>query len=34
VDASEKPPPAKKKRGSYTNWFVPDLWPFIEQAVK
>jgi uncharacterized membrane protein len=23
VDASEKPPPAKKKRGSYTNWFVP-----------
>jgi hypothetical protein len=34
VDASEKPPPAKKKKGSYTNWFVPDLWPFIEQAVK
>ncbi len=34
VDASEKPPLAKKKRGSYTNWFVPDLWPFIEQAVK
>jgi hypothetical protein len=34
VDASEKPPPTKKKRGSYTNWFVPDLWPFIEQAVK
>jgi hypothetical protein len=34
VDASEKPPPAKKKRGSYTNWFVPDLWPFIEQVVK
>jgi len=34
VDASEKPPPPKKKRGSYTNWFVPDLWPFIEQAVK
>jgi len=34
VDASEKPPPAKKKRRSFTNWFVPDLWPFIEQAVK
>jgi hypothetical protein len=34
VDASEKPPPTKKKRGSYTNWFVPNLWPFIEQAVK
>jgi hypothetical protein len=34
VDASEKPPPAKKKKGSYTNWFVPDLWPFIEQAMK
>ncbi len=34
VDASEKPPPAKKKRGSYINWFVPDLWPFIEQAMK
>jgi hypothetical protein len=34
VDASEKPPFAKKKRGSYTNWFIPDLWPFIEQAVK
>jgi hypothetical protein len=34
VDASKKPPPTKKKRGSYTNWFVPDLWPFIEQAVK
>ncbi len=31
VDASEKPPLAKKKRGSYTNWFVPDLWPFVEQ---
>jgi hypothetical protein len=34
VDASEKPSPAKKKRGSYTNWFVPDLCPFIEQVVK
>ncbi len=34
VDASEKPPLAKKKRGSYTNWFVPNLWPFIEQVVK
>ncbi len=34
VDASEKPPPAKKKRGSYTNRFILDLWPFIEQAVK
>ncbi len=34
MDASEKPPLANKKRGSYTNWFVPDLWPFIEQAVK
>jgi len=34
VDVTENPPPAKKKRGSYTNWFVPDLWPFIEQAVK
>jgi hypothetical protein len=30
VDANEKPPLAKKKRGSYTNWFVPNLWPFIE----
>ncbi|CAK9194976.1 unnamed protein product, partial [Sphagnum jensenii] len=27
-------PPAKKQRGSYTNWFVQDLWPHIEAAVR
>jgi len=27
-------PPAKKKRGPYTNRFVPDLWNFIFAAVK
>ncbi len=27
-------PPAKKKRGPYTNWFVPDFWNFIFAAVK
>jgi hypothetical protein len=27
-------PLAKKQRGSYTNWFVQDLWPHIEAAVK
>jgi hypothetical protein len=27
-------PPAKKQQGSYTNWFVQDLWPHIEAAVK
>lgn len=34
VPEEERPPPAKKPRGSYTNWFVPNLWPFIEAAVK
>ncbi len=32
-DGGEEPP-AKKKRGPYTNWFVPDLWNFIFAAVK
>ncbi len=27
-------PPAKKQRGSYTNWFVQDLWPHIEAVVR
>jgi hypothetical protein len=27
-------PPAKKQRGSYTNWFIQDLWPHIEAAVR
>ncbi len=27
-------PPAKKKRGPYTNWFVSDLWNFIFAAIK
>jgi hypothetical protein len=35
VEAPEEAPPAaKKRRGSYTNWFVSDLWPFIQEAVK
>ncbi|GAQ88167.1 hypothetical protein KFL_004060010 [Klebsormidium nitens] len=29
-----QPPPAKKVRGFYTNWFVPDLWAPIAAAVK
>jgi len=32
-DGGEEPP-AKKKKGPYTNWFVPDLWNFIFAAVK
>ncbi len=32
-DGGEEPP-AKKKRGPYTNWFVPDLWNFIFAVVK
>ncbi len=32
-DGGEEPP-AKKKRGPFTNWFVPDLWNFIFAAVK
>jgi len=32
-DGGEEPP-AKKKRGPYTNWFVSDLWNFIFAAVK
>ncbi len=27
-------PPAKKQRGSYTNWFVQDLWPHIKAALR
>jgi hypothetical protein len=27
-------PSAKKQRGSYTNWFVQDLWPHIEAVVR
>ncbi len=32
-DGGEEPP-AKKKRGPYTNWFVPDLWNFTFATVK
>ncbi len=32
-DGGEEPP-AKKKRGPYTNWFVSDLWNFIFATVK
>jgi hypothetical protein len=32
-DGGEEPP-AKKKRGPYTNWFMPDLWNFIFATVK
>jgi hypothetical protein len=32
-DGGEEPP-AKKKKGPYTNWFVPDLWNFIFATVK
>jgi hypothetical protein len=32
-DGGEEPP-AKKKRGPFTNWFVPDFWNFIFAAVK
>jgi len=32
-DGGEEPP-AKKKKGPYTNWFVLDLWNFIFAAVK
>jgi hypothetical protein len=32
-DGGEEPP-AKKKRGPYTNWFVPDLCNFIFTVVK
>jgi hypothetical protein len=32
-DGGEEPL-AKKKRGPYTNWFVPDFWNFIFAVVK
>ncbi len=34
LEDGDEEPPAKKKRGPYTNWFVPDLWNFIFAAVK
>jgi hypothetical protein len=30
----ENSAPKKKRRGSYTNWFIPILWPPILAAIR